>query len=160
MNSSIFIHTQRGMVNLAHVAYAFDNTAGDVILRDANDQTLGIAVALDPLERAVIQLIAPAEPYEFLTLIADDGAPLIISETVIAWALTATGAIYPITPGLMCVPLGETYGLRRRGQSQIELPEDASYDDEAAWIADHLKRAKMREEYQAKKAAMPKDGAA
>jgi hypothetical protein len=149
-----------GYVNLAHVKtarrIATKSPGADIQLLDEADEWIG-TIGESQLETMVEQIIAPAEPYDCLQIwFEDDDTYFVAVDDVIAWALCASGWIYPVCTDDIG-PRVENYALRRRGQNRIDVPMDQSFDNEAAWVASEVKRrARDKEREAAKSAAQPK----
>jgi len=138
------------MVNLAHVAQArgFARDKRDhYFLKDKDGESLGTVDAAQ-FDHCIEQIVVPGEPYDVLQIWFDGDEHFVTTADLVAWALCLDGAIYPISADDIS-PKTEKYALRRRGQERVELPMDATFDNEAAWIAEELKRKKREEERKA-----------
>lgn len=145
-----FLLTNEGMVNLAHVERAQHTGKSDYRLYDAQGHDIGI-VASAQLDNCIESIITPAEPYDCLQIWEDDGALFVTLSNVIAWGLSVNGWVYPITDDEINAKTAN-YALRRRGQERVDVPEDASFDNEAAWMAAEARnRQREKERLAAKK---------
>lgn len=139
-----FLLTNEGAVNIAHVARAQHAGKADYRLYDSDGHDLGVVLAVQ-LDNCIESIIAPAEPYDCVHVWFDDEEPFVTVSDVIAWGITVNGCTYPITADEVGART-DNYGLRRRGEERIEVPGDASFDNERTWIAEEVKRRQREKE--------------
>lgn len=150
-----FLQTNEGLVNLAHVETARRVSSSrpghdDLRLLDSTGECIG-TISEKQLDECIEQIIAPAEPYDCLQIWFDeDGTHWVSVGDVLAWALSVYGWVYPITADDIS-PKTTSYALRKRGESKVELPMDATFDDEAQWVAEEIRRHERQKERDAAK---------
>jgi len=129
-----FLMTDNGLVNLAGVVEVQETAKGKYFLRGADGENIGI-VAMTQLERCIEQMIPAVEPYDCLQVWFNGDEPYVTASNVIGWGISVRGFVYPFTDDEVS-PKTENYALRRRGQERVEMPDEGSYENEAAWAGE------------------------
>ena len=144
-----FLMTDTGMVNLDHVVELRDRPKGDYLLLDKDGEHLGV-ISSAQMERCIESVVAVHEPYDCLQIWFNGDEPYVTVSNVVAWGVSVYGFIHPFTDDEVSLKT-ENYGLRRRGQKPIEVADDATYPDEASWLAELVAGRQREKEREAAK---------
>src|SRR5258708_4626725 len=123
-----FVYVGGGYVNLRNIDQAKINKGGrytlisdDKIVDDNNVDFL----------RTIVSVVAPQGDWECLSTISEeDGSKSVYAEPVLAWGLTVTGTLLPITTGERSGVEGD-FGLRKMGDPRVYA--GTTYSDMDSW---------------------------